>query len=520
MKHPVIQADFIVVGSGISGLTAALHLARSGTVALLTKKKLDDSATDLAQGGIAAALNKGDRPYLHYIDTLQAGDGLCRKQAVKILVEEGVLRVRELIEMGVPFDKRSEGQFDFTKEGVHSRRRILHAGDSTGHEIARILLKKLKSVKTIKIYEHTQALDLLIQDKKCHGIFAHQLQEGMFGFFTGRAVFLATGGIAQVYAQSSHPKVCTGDGIAMAYRAGLPLENMEFIQFHPTTLYTDKKNTEPLFLISEAVRGEGAILRNVLGEHFMPRYHPLADLAPRDVVARAILREMRKTLSDHVFLDFSSIKGSLTNRFPNIFQECKKAGFDLHKVLLPVAPAAHYLMGGIKADNFGQTGYADLYAIGETACMGVHGANRLASNSLLDGLVFGRRAAERAIQQKYKHKNDASPMRPQAVEQYFGEMAENYELLPKMTLNERERIRQLMWYKAGIIRRGIILKELLAELDDFNEYALDPETSNLLLTAKIVVRSALARRESRGAHYRLDYPHKKFWWRRGTVVRK
>ncbi len=520
MKNQIIRSDFIIIGSGIAGLTAALQCAEAGTVSLLTKKKLADCATDLAQGGIAAALNKGDKPAYHLQDTLIAGAGLCRKKAVRILVEEGVLRVRELIKMGTPFDKHPEGEFDFTKEGVHSKRRVLHAGDSTGHEIERILIKHTQAVKNIKIYEHTQALELLVTNGRCFGAYACDTRDHTPVFYLASATILATGGIAQIYAQNTHPTVCTGDGIAMAYRAGVPIENIEFIQFHPTTLYTTEKKKEmnPLFLISEATRGEGAVLRNVLGEHFMPKYHPMSDLAPRDVVSRAILREMRKTLSDHVFLDFSKVKGSLSDRFPTIYAHCKKAGFDIKKVLLPVAPAAHYLMGGIKADVFGQTRVRDLYAAGETASVGVHGANRLASNSLLDGLVFGRRAAQRAIMKKQKNLSTTPDFR--TIETYFSDIARTFPLDRKIATEEREKIKQLMWFKAGIIRKTTNLEEVGAELNEINEYALDPETMNMLLTSKLVVAAALKRTESRGAHYRLDHPRPRFWWKRSSITKQ
>lgn len=502
MKPERYNADFIIVGSGISGLITALKLSETGKTILLTKKKIEDSATNLAQGGIAAALKKGDLPRFHYNDTLKAGHGLCNKKAVKILVEDGVERVKELIKMGVDFDKYNKNELDFTKEGAHSKRRILHSGDSTGEAIEKVLIKKVKANKNIKVLQHTKALDLIVKNKTCYGILAKKNNNDLIAFLS-KAVVLATGGVAHVYLQSTHPFVCTGDGIAMAYRSGGSIENMEFIQFHPTTLYARKTwQREPLFLISEAIRGEGAILRNVLGEDFMPKYHPLGSLAPRDIVSRAIVKEMQSTLEDRVFLDFTEVKVNLAKRFPNIYQRCKEEGYEIENGYLPVAPAAHYLMGGIKTDTYGKTNIKNLYAVGENASTGVHGANRLASNSLLEGLVFGSRAAEDIIKKK-------KIMQQVNLEQDIRKLCKQYKNKVYKAAAIKKKIQKIMWFKVGIIRNGRDLKDAIRELNSIKERELAPEAKNMLLIAKLITKAALKRKVSRGAHYRSDSLQKK-----------
>ncbi|MBU0579751.1 MAG: FAD-binding protein, partial [Candidatus Margulisbacteria bacterium] len=400
-------------------------------------------------------------------------------------------------------------------EGAHSERRILHSGDSTGKEIEKVLIQKCKTEKNIKIYEDTQALELLVENNNCFGAICRS--QNILKTFLAKTVFIATGGIAHIFLQSTHPFVCTGDGIAMAYRAGAALENMEFIQFHPTTLYAAKTwQRTPLFLISEAVRGEGAVLKNVLGESFMKKYHTLGDLAPRDIVARAIVKEMKDTLEDRVFLDFSKVKSDLKKRFPTIYQKCKEEGYDISDKYLPVAPAAHYLMGGIKVDLNGKASIKNLYAIGEAASTGVHGANRLASNSLLEGLVFGIRAAKAVI----NNVNNQININEERLANIIEKQIKKYSMKNKISDLIRNKIQKIMWFKVGIIRSGASLKEALSELNSIEEKGLDAETKNILLLAKIVTTSALKRKESRGAHYRLDNPKSRLLWKRSLIVKK
>jgi L-aspartate oxidase len=507
MENTIINTDFAVIGSGIAGLITALQLSGHGQVCLITKGSLKDSATELAQGGIAAVIEKDDSTANHYKDTLKAGAGLCNKKAVKVLVEDGQKLIKELIKAGISFDK--------TKEGVHSFRRILHAGDATGHEIEMTLIKNVLKEKNIKVYENTTALELITHEKKCFGVFAKNNKDNKTLAIQSKAAFLATGGIANIYSQSTHPLTCLGDGIALAYRAGAALENLEFIQFHPTTLHSKKIKKGPLFLISEAVRGEGAVLRNTLGERFMLKYHPLGDLAPRDVVSRAILKEMRKTLSDHVYLDLAGIQADLKTRFPTIYEHCLKENYKIDHDMIPVAPAAHYLMGGIKINTNGQTSLKALYAVGEVSCSGAHGANRLASNSLLDGLVFGFRAAQNAAASL---KNTTFKRPGEKIKQQLKLFNKTYAENKKIDWTVREKIQQLMWYKVGIIRRGDMLKEVITELERFEKKVLDHETKNLILVAKLVAATALKRKESRGAHFRLDYPKTSFFWKRPLKI--
>ena len=388
---PTLESDFLIVGSGIAGLFAAYKAGKLGSVLVVTKQRAEDSNTEMAQGGIAAAVDENDSPVLHLEDTLDAGAGLCDAGAVEILVTEGPLRVMELVELGVRFDREGSA-WDLGREGAHRRRRILHASDATGGEVARALIRECRSDRNITLREGCYLVDFLRHPHSGHCVGALMLDSKSGGFVVCRApvVIVATGGAGQLYRNTTNPSVATGDGAAAAYRAGAELMDMEFVQFHPTAL---AMSNAPHFLISEAVRGEGALLRNVRGERFMPRYHQMAELAPRDVVTRAIIREMQETQANHVLLDISQFEPDrFQARFPNISSTCRKFGLDLDKGYIPVAPATHYIMGGIRTGSDGETNTPGLYACGEVACSGVHGANRLASNSLLEGLVFGARA--------------------------------------------------------------------------------------------------------------------------------
>ena len=393
MNDQIFKCDYLVIGGGIAGLSAAIEASHHGKVILLTKGKTGETATEYAQGGIAAAVDEQqDSPLFHMQDTLDVGAGLSDAEAVKILVTDGVKRVHELVKMGVKFDKIGD-VYELALEGAHSHRRILHAGDATGSEIERALAARLLKEKLVDVRNFIYGKDLIINKGRCIGAHAIDIQNNTNLIFLAKATILCTGGLGQVYLHNTNPSFATGDGIAMAYRAGAEVTDMEFVQFHPTTLFIHGV-VETRFLISEAVRGEGAVLENINGERFMPRYHLLKDLAPRDIVSRSILEEMKKTNSDHVYLNLAPIGADkIPKRFPKIYEECLKHGIDITKAKVPVTPAAHYFMGGVKIDTEGRTNIQGLYAAGEVSSAGIHGANRLASNSLLDGLVFGYRAA-------------------------------------------------------------------------------------------------------------------------------
>jgi L-aspartate oxidase len=492
------QTDFVVVGAGIAGLRAAIELSAAGRVLVVTKGALDESNTNHAQGGIAVAMGGDEDVALHLEDTMNAGDGLVNREAARVLVEEGPRRVEELLAWGTDFD-REAGELMRTREGAHSRNRILHAnGDATGAEIGRSLLRRAQSEERITLREQTPTVDLMVGDG---GVFGVRLldPDGKHYDVTARAVLLASGGAGQVYSDTTNPAVATGDGIAMAFRAGAEISDMEFYQFHPTALSLPGA---PRFLISEALRGEGAYLINDRGERFMERYHPLLELAPRDVVARAITREglgLDGKLQP-VYLDMRHVtKIDPVKRFPGISRFLAQYNLDLRRDPIPVRPAAHYLMGGIRTDVSGRTSLARLYAAGEVACTGVHGANRLASNSLLEGLVFGARAAEAMLAE-----GDASGC---AKPEWNKSPQPDKNLGPALTI-----LRQSMWEKAGLLRDGDGLRSALAEIrvisteipSQFNRELL--ELRNLQTVGELIVRSALAREESRGAHYRNDFP--------------
>src|SRR5947209_9383665 len=500
MKKLPAQVDFIVVGAGVAGLRAAISLAEAGKVLVLAKQELTESATQYAQGGIAVALSDEDEISLHLQDTINAGDGIVNPKAAQVLVEEGPERIQELIEWGTQFD-RNGTRLTFTREAAHSRNRILHAhGDSTGREIGRALYAKAASLKNISFCEFEFISAMHVEDGRIAGVQLIAPQDSLH-IVKSSSVLLATGGAGQVYSNTTNPAVATADGVAMAYHAGAEISDMEFVQFHPTALFL--KNA-PRFLLSEALRGEGAVLRNGELTRFMPKYHEMAELAPRDVVARAIAHELEvsRMKDPVVYLDMTHLKAEQTKtRFPRIYATCLKHNVDLTIDQVPVRPAAHYVMGGVRTDLEGRSNLPGLYAAGEAACTGVHGANRLASNSLLEGLVFGARAGQ-AMRNELCEIENAS----RAVHETLSGSGTSD---PDALIRE---IQQLMWNKAGIVRSGQTLKEAREKLQAAGE-RLPAATSrracearNIHTTAMLIVRSALARIESRGAHYRTDYP--------------
>ena len=508
------HVDFVVVGAGVAGLRAAITLAEAGRVLVLAKQELTESNTQYAQGGIAVALSDEDEISLHLQDTIQAGDGLVNAEAAHVLVEEGPHRIQELIDWGTQFDRHGT-KLEFTREAAHSRSRVLHAhGDSTGREIGRALHARAASLKNILFSEFEFTSALHVQNGKVCGVELIAADGGRHVVLSP-AVLLATGGGGNVYSNTTNPAVATADGVAMAYRAGAEISDMEFVQFHPTALYL--KNA-PRFLLSEALRGEGGVLRNTELHRFMPKYHELGELAPRDVVARAIAHELEvsRMKDPVVYLDLTHMKEDLIrSRFPRIYETCLKHNVDITIDLIPIRPAAHYMMGGVRTDLNGATSLAGLYAAGEAACTGVHGANRLASNSLLEGLVFGARAAiamrnhrgrARAVHSDFAAPETGNGQRSN-VEGLIGE------------------IQNLMWNKVGIVRIRQGLNEAVQQLQKLAEQLPAPdsrrncEARNIHAAGLLIARSALARLESRGAHYRLDYPsHDDIRFRKHSVI--
>lgn len=491
------ETDYLIVGAGIAGLRAAIELCETGRVLVVTKEALGESNTNYAQGGIAVAMGGDEDISLHLEDTIRAGDGLVDREAARLLVEEGPVRVEELLRWGTGFD-RENGKLMLTREGAHSRNRILHAnGDATGAEIGRSLLAHAREQKNITLLEWTTTADLIVEDGAVAGALLLG-RDGELVAVRARAVLLASGGAGQVYSDTTNPAVATGDGIAMAWRAGAEISDMEFYQFHPTALSLPGV---PRFLLSEALRGEGAYLRNASGERFMERYHPLLELAPRDVVARAIVREGTGARGKQlpVYLDMRHVTGiDLHKRFPGISGFLARHGLELSRDLVPLRPAAHYLMGGVRTDVDGRTSLARLYAAGEVACTGVHGANRLASNSLLEGLVFGARAAESMREAGALAFGDV-----EARSKYAASSAEN-------TSATLKHLQQRMWQDAGLLRDSDGLMRMREDLEQMRtKPAAERESlelANLHAVAELIVLSALNREESRGAHYRNDFP--------------
>ncbi len=506
MKKVPDQVDFIVVGAGVAGLRAAIALAEAGKVLVLAKQELSESATQYAQGGIAVALSDEDEISLHLQDTINAGDGIVNVNAARVLVEEGPERIQELIDWGTKFD-RNGIKLTFAREAAHSRSRVLHAnGDSTGREIGRALYAKTSTLKNITVSEFEFTTGLQMDSNGVCGIELISAKGGPH-VVRSSAVLLATGGAGQIYSNTTNPAVATADGIAMAFRAGAEISDMEFVQFHPTALYI--KNT-PRFLLSEALRGEGAVLRNSELLRFMPKYHQMGELAPRDVVARAIAHELEvsRMKDPVVYLDMTHLKEDhIKARFPRIYETCLKYNVDITIDQVPVRPAAHYLMGGVRTDLLGHSSLPGLYAAGEAACTGVHGANRLASNSLLEGLVFGARAGQTMRKELRAPASKAAGSKTSLTETEAAVSAKDKDA--EQLIQE---IQQLMWTKAGIVRSGQTLREAIEQLQGAAE-RIPPrtsrracETGNIHAAALLIARSALAREESRGAHYRIDYP--------------
>src|SRR5947209_566177 len=565
------QFDFLVLGSGIAGLTFALKVPAQGRVAIITKKHRAESNTNYAQGGIAAVTSKEDSFELHVRDTLQAGAGLCKEDVVRTIVQEGPERIAELIELGMKFSEREipgpngARELDLGREGGHSKRRILHAKDVTGREIERALLSAIAQRPSIEIFEDHIAIDLITTQKleqggssvppvqsvaanvrnpdagsasviaekkgqsgspryvnRCVGVYVLDRRTGQVETFAARVVLLATGGCGKVYLYTTNPDIATGDGVAMAYRAGAGVANMEFFQFHPTCLYHPKAKS---FLISEAVRGEGGVLKSIDGVEFMDKYHPLKSLAPRDVVARAIDSEMKKSGADHVLLDITHKPAQfISQRFPNIYQTCLRFGIDITKEPIPVVPAAHYQCGGVLTSVDGETEIAGLYAVGEVACTGLHGANRLASNSLLEALVCAHRAAQKVL---------ANPPQPFEVTIPVWQSGNAANPDEQVVISHNwDEIRRLMWDYVGIVRTNKRLQRAqkrIANLqEEIQQYYWDfivtsdlLELRNIATVAELIVHCALMRPESRGLNYNLDYPSPDpAWAQRDSVMKR
>jgi L-aspartate oxidase len=514
------QFDFVIVGSGIAGLTLALKVARHGTVAIITKRSLSESNTAWAQGGVAAVISEEDSFDLHVNDTLIAGAGLCEENAVRTIVTEGPIAIQELIDLGVNFDERQlasgEREFDLTKEGGHSKRRVLHYHDTTGREIEQRLVGTVKTDSAITVLEHSMAVDLITTGKlgyttedRVVGVYVLDEATGQVEAIRTDRLILATGGCGKVYLYTTNPNVATGDGVAMAWRAGAAIANMEFIQFHPTCLFHPAARS---FLITEAVRGEGGKLVDAAGREFMAKYDQRGALAPRDIVARAIDAEMKRTGADCMYLDVTAKSPDfIRERFPNIYETCLGLGIDITRQPIPIVPAAHYQCGGIKIDLEGATTLRGLFAIGEVACSGLHGANRLASNSLLEAVVLARRCAQALLRPKYSkyHQDIKLPDWRPGHAQDLDELVVVY--------HNWDEIRRLMWDYVGIVRTSkrlqrasTRLRNLAREIQEFywdsNVTTELLELRNLCTVASLIVDSALSRRESRGLHFTLDFP--------------
>ena len=531
-REPVPRFDFLILGSGAAGLTYALRVADHGTVGIVTKKQSAESNTNWAQGGIAAVVDGGDTLEAHIEDTLVAGAGLCDPEAVRIVVTEGPARVQELIDLGASFSRDPDGDLSLGREGGHSAHRIVHAADATGREVERALLAAVRRHPNIEVFEHHFALELITEhhlgetvtrlrpDVCCFGAYVLDEQADRVEAFLGRTTLLATGGSGRVYQHTTNPDVATGDGLAMAYRAKARVANMEFVQFHPTSLYHPAADS---FLITEAVRGDGGILRNLGGERFMPKYDDRAELAPRDIVARAIDDQLKKRGESHVLLDISHKPASeILHHFPNIHETLLRLGIDMTTGPIPVVPAAHYQCGGVIADAHGRTSIEHLYAVGEVAMTGLHGANRLASNSLLEALVYAHRAADDARSTLPDWGRHAAVP---AWDDSGTTLPDEWVLIEA----NREELRHVMWNYVGIVRSTLRLERAMRRTRLFHEETEDfyrrtrvsvglGELRNMTTTAYLIIRSALMRHESRGLHYTLDYPETREAERRPTYL--
>ncbi len=508
-----IKTDFLIIGGGIAGLSLAkklAHLSPDDKILLITKENLEEGSTFYAQGGIACVWSDSDNFEKHIQDTLSAGDGLCNEKVVRKILTQAPERINELIDIGVQFTKNSDGNYDLGKEGGHSERRILHVNDQTGQNIERKLIENVKKIKNLEIREHWCAINLYAKNYNCYGAYVLDQESEIIHNIAAKATILATGGAGKIYLYTTNPDIASGDGIAMAYRAGATISNMEFYQFHPTCLYHPYAKS---FLITEAMRGEGAILKNVRGKEFMHDYHPLRDLAPRDIVSRAIDAELKKTGDDHVHLDIASYKppSFIKNHFPGVYGTCLKFNIDITRDPIPVVPAAHYCCGGIMAGINGSTEVKNLFAIGESSCTGLHGANRLASNSLLEGVVSANECAETLA-------SLSSGLKIKEFKQWEPGHAVPSTEAVIITQNWDE-IRRFMWNYVGIVRTNKRLQRAKKRInmlqDEINQYYWDfkieknlVELRNLATVAKIIIVSAISRKESRGIHYNLDYPDK------------
>lgn len=510
------QFDFVIVGTGLAGLYAALHASQFGRVAVLTKTTLTLSSSYWAQGGIAAAIDPNDSPQLHFEDTIKAGRNLCNEAAVEIMVKEGKSRVEELISMGMPFDK-DNGKIALGLEGGHSMRRVLHSGgDATGEELVKFVHRFVKKNKNIRILENHYVYRLIIREEECFGVHAYDIKNQEPRVIRGNSTIIASGGGSAVYSRSTNPHTSIGEGIPLAFNAGAQIESMEFLQFHPTSFYSVTGET---FLISEAVRGEGAYLIDQSGKRFLEEQNT-TELSPRDVVSEAIIKEMEKSRTQKVFLDLRHLNSEkIKKRFSNIYREALKFGIDITKDTVPVAPAAHFMIGGIKTGLSGETNINRLYAIGETASTGVHGANRLASNSLLECLVFGKRSVEHALNSS---RQNSIHNYPEEKTNFFveEENKNNFSIAS-------EEIADLLWRNAGIIRNGKTLKTALHKLDSYISITNSDDEEYygfrkmcLIVLAQLIVKSALIREESRGCHLRNDFTAEEKKFQKTIVMQK
>lgn len=520
MEH---KFDFLVIGSGLAGLSYALKVAKHGKVAVLTKSRLDETNTSYAQGGIAAVTYAPDNYNKHIKDTLIAGDGLCNVRVVEMVVKEAPRQIEKLIEWGANFDRESTGRFNLAREGGHSENRILHHKDNTGYEIQRTLSQAVTEHPNISVFEFFFAIDLITQhhlgklvkryfpDIECYGVYALDLNSGKVHTFLSRVTMMATGGIGNLYHTTTNPLIATGDGIAMMYRAKGIVENMEFVQFHPTSLYNPGER--PSFLITEAMRGHGAILRNYREEDFMIRYDPRGSLAPRDIVARAIDTEMKSSGEEFVYLDCRHLeKDDLKTSFPNIYDKCRQIGIDISTDRIPVVPAAHYLCGGIKVDLNGCTSIRRLYASGETSSTGLHGANRLASNSLIEAIVYSDRSARHSMENLNGYDLKTS------IPVWNDEGTTHPEEMVLITQNYKE-VQQIFGYYVAIVRSNIRLQRALDRLEiifeETEKLYIESKLSqklcelrNMINAGYLIIKGAQQRKESRGLHYTIDYPKK------------